>query len=35
MKKMIYVKPTTEVISLDIRDVIATSGEDTGGDEPP
>lgn len=34
MKKMIYVKPTTEVISLDIRDVIATS-EDTGGDEPP
>ena len=35
MKKMVYEAPKFEVIALDICDVIATSGEETGGDEPP
>jgi hypothetical protein len=35
MNKMIYEAPKLEVIALDISDVIATSGEETGGEEPP
>ena len=33
MNKMIYEAPKLEVVALDICDVIATSGEETGGEE--